>query len=65
MDWLDSAAAQSARRFYRTLALSAASTNLQGWTPVSDWLQASGSPMPFTTTNANQGVHVYRVQVRP
>jgi hypothetical protein len=65
MDWLDSTAAQSARRYYRTVALSSASTNLQGWTPVSEWLQASTSPIRFTTTSTNQGVQAYRVEVRP
>jgi hypothetical protein len=43
----------------------AASTNAQNWTPVTDWLQASGSPMYYTTASTNQGVRVYRVQVRP
>ena len=41
------------------------STNLQAWTPVTDWVQATGSPMYFTTTNADTGSHLYRVQVRP
>ena len=66
LDFLDSQAAHSTRRFYRTLALTTpGSTNLSSWAPISDWLQASGSPMSFTTTNANQGSHFYRVQVRP
>jgi hypothetical protein len=65
MDWSDAAAPGSARRFYRTQVLPAAATNLAGWTPVSGWLQASGSPMYYTTTNAGQGAHFYRVQVRP
>jgi len=65
LDWLDSASANSARRFYRTLVTPGATTNLQGWTPISDWLQASGSPMYYTTTSTNQGSHLYRVQVRP
>jgi subtilisin family serine protease len=65
LDFLDPQAAHSARRFYRTLALTTpASTNLT-WAPVSDWLQASGSPMSYTTTNANQGSRFFRVQVRP
>ena len=64
-DWPDPAAAQSARRFYRTVVLPAATTNLQGWTPVTEWIQASGSPMYYTTSSTNQGVHAYRVQVRP
>ena len=42
-----------------------ASTNLATWATVRDWLQASGSPMSHTTTNANQNSHFYRVQVRP
>jgi hypothetical protein len=66
MDFLDSQSAHAARRFYRTLALTTpGSTNLASWAPISDWLQASGSPMSFTTTNTNTGSHFYRVQVRP
>jgi len=66
LDFLDSQAAQTSRRFYRTLAMTTpSSTNLNSWSPISDWLQASGSPMSFTTTNANQGSRFYRVQVRP
>jgi hypothetical protein len=66
MDFLDLQAAHSARHFYRTLALTApASTNLTSWAPISDWLQASGSPMSYTTTNASTGSHFFRVQVRP
>ena len=66
LDFVDFQAAQSARRFYRTLALtSPAATNLTSWSPVSAWLQAAGSPMSYTTTNGNQGSHFYRVQVRP
>jgi subtilisin family serine protease len=61
LDFLDSLAAHSARRFYRTLAL----TTPASWAPVSDWLQASGSPMSYSTTNAGQGSHFFRVQVRP
>jgi hypothetical protein len=64
-DWLDSEAAHSTRRFYRTLGFPSSATNLHGRTPVTDWLQASGSPMSYTTTNANQGSHIYRVEVRP
>jgi hypothetical protein len=43
------------------------STNLAGWTPLTDWLQASGSPMSYTTTNFNfdRHAHMFRVQVRP
>jgi hypothetical protein len=65
LDWLDTGAAHSSRRFYRTLVLSGISTNAQSWTAASDWLQASSSPMYYTTTNAYQGAHFYRVQVRP
>jgi hypothetical protein len=66
LDFLDSQSPHSARRFYRTLTLTTpASTNFASWAPVSDWLQASGSPMSYTTTNANQGSQFYRVQVRP
>jgi len=64
-DWPDPAAAQSARRFYRTIVLLAGTTNPQGWSPVTEWIQASGSPMYYTTSSTNQGVHAYRVQVRP
>jgi len=43
-----------------------ASTDLLGWVPVTDWLQASNSPtMSYTTTNSGSGAHFYRVQVRP
>jgi hypothetical protein len=40
------------------------STNLQDWTPVTDWLQARVSPMSYTITNASSGANLYRVQVR-
>jgi Subtilase family/Bacterial TSP3 repeat len=67
LDFLDSPAAHSTRRFYRTLALttSSATTNVASWAPISDWLKASASPMSFTTTNIPQDSHFYRVQVRP
>jgi len=65
LDWLDTAAAHLSRRFYRALVLSGAPTNRQVWTAVSDWLQASGSPMSYTTTNSHSGAQFYRVQVRP
>jgi hypothetical protein len=66
LDYLDPPSAHSTRRFYRTLALTTpASTNVASWAPLSDWLQASGSPMFYTTTNANTGSQFYRVQVRP
>jgi hypothetical protein len=48
-------------RLYQVLASSA---NLSSWTPVSDWLQAAGSPMSFNATNS-AGPCFYRVQVRP
>ena len=43
------------------------STNFTGWTPLTDWLQASGSPMSYTATNFDfsRYVHMFRVQVRP
>jgi subtilisin family serine protease len=63
MDYFDSAL--SARRFYRTLDLPGSSFNAISWTPVTDWLQASGSPMSYVATNTAVGPHLYRVQVRP
>jgi hypothetical protein len=43
-----------------------ASANLQSWLPVTDWLQASNSPvMSCTITNTGAGAQFYRVQVRP
>ena len=43
-----------------------ASSNLLGWSPVTDWLQASNNPtMSYTVTNSGGGSHFYRVQVRP
>jgi subtilisin family serine protease len=66
LDYLDSQSALSARRFYRTVVLATpGSTNLASWAPISDWLQASGSPMSYTTTNVITGLRFYRVQVRP
>ncbi|MDB6122637.1 MAG: hypothetical protein JWQ71_1630 [Pedosphaera sp.] len=41
------------------------SSNLTTWTPVTDWAQATGSPMSYTTTNINQSPRLFRVQVRP
>ena len=41
------------------------SSNLVDWTPVTDWLQATASPMSYTVTNASNGFQSYRVQVRP
>jgi hypothetical protein len=40
------------------------SSNLVSWTPVTDWLQATGSPMSFTATN-NTKAGLFRVQVQP
>jgi hypothetical protein len=52
-------------RLYQLQTCSLRSTNLQAWTPITDWLQAPGSPMYYTTSRTNQGVNAYRVQVRP
>jgi hypothetical protein len=41
------------------------STNLANWTPITDWLQASGSPMSCSGTNLNFSPYFFRVQVRP
>ena len=42
------------------------SSNLRSWLPVADWRQAFNSPtMSYTITNTSEGVHFYRVQVRP
>ncbi len=42
------------------------STNLLNWTPLTDWLQASGGPsMSCPVTNASRFSHFYRVQVQP
>ena len=66
LDYVDAQPAHATRRFYRTLALTTqGTTNLASWAPISDWLQASGSPMTYTTTNANRTSRFYRVQVRP
>jgi hypothetical protein len=42
-----------------------ATTNLQTWLPVTDWLPALGSPMSYTLTNSTPGAGLYRVLVRP
>ncbi len=42
-----------------------ASTDLKTWTPVSDWLQASVSPMSYTVTNSASRSQSYRIQVQP
>ncbi len=65
LDWPDPAPARPVHRFYRTLSAPAAYTNLTTWTPVSDWLQASASPMRYTVTNADTAPRFYRIQVRP
>lgn len=39
------------------------STNLTTWTPVTDWILATGSPMSYTNTNVSRGGHLFRVQV--
>lgn len=41
------------------------SSNLINWTPLTDWLQASGSPMSCAGTNLSFSPHFFRVQVRP
>jgi hypothetical protein len=41
------------------------STNLANWTPLTDWLQASGSPVSCSGTNLNFSPYFFRVQVRP
>jgi hypothetical protein len=42
-------------------------TNDVSWTPLTGWLQASGSPMAYTATNFGFDLHahMFRVQVRP
>jgi hypothetical protein len=41
------------------------STNLASWTPITDWLQASGSPLSCAGTNLNFSPYFFRVQVHP
>jgi hypothetical protein len=41
------------------------STNFASWTPITDWLQASVSPMSYTATNFDFSPYFFRVQVRP
>ncbi len=67
MDFTDTSATNSGRRFYRTLSFggSNVASNAASWTPISTWLQASRSPMFFTATNTAPGPRFYRVQVRP
>jgi hypothetical protein len=52
-------------RLYQVEAASVLSLQVSSWAPVSDWIQASGSPMSYAATNASQGSRFYRVQVRP
>ena len=52
-------------RLYQVEAASVLSLQVASWAPVSDWIQASGSPMSYAATNASQGSRFYRVQVRP
>jgi len=40
-------------------------TNHAPWVPLSDWVQASSSPMSYSETNLSRGSHLFRVQVRP
>ena len=40
-------------------------TNHAPWMPLSDWVQASSSPMSYSETNLSRGSHLFRVQVRP
>jgi hypothetical protein len=42
-------------------------TNNVSWMPLTDWLQASGSPMSYTATNvgSDHNAHLFRVQVLP
>ena len=41
------------------------STNLTTWTPISDWMQTTFSPMTFIATNAVDRIRFFRVQVLP
>ncbi len=41
------------------------STDLDSWAPAGDWVQATVSPMSYSTTNLSLGPRLYRVQVRP
>jgi hypothetical protein len=51
---------------YRTTNLTSLSaTNPAAWSPISDWLQASGSPTTFVATNNGKGSFLYRIKVRP
>jgi hypothetical protein len=33
--------------------------------PLTDWLQATGSPMSYAATNVDRDAHLFRVQVLP
>jgi len=41
------------------------STNLTTWSPITDWIQAKGSPMSYSATNTVGSSRSYRIQVRP
>ncbi|MDB6112258.1 MAG: Fibronectin type domain protein, partial [Pedosphaera sp.] len=41
------------------------STNASLWSPVTAWLQATGSPMSYSATNLHNRSQLFRVQVRP
>ena len=42
-------------------------TNNVSWVPLTDWIQASGSPMSYAATNSafDSYAHMFRVEVRP
>jgi len=66
LDFTDSPPEQFPRRFYRALLLDLSAPGSVGsWVPVSGWLQAAGSPMSYTTTNALLSSQFLRIQVRP
>jgi hypothetical protein len=41
------------------------STDLRTWLPLTEWLQAQGNLMSYTTTNRSDGTLLFRLQVRP
>ena len=49
----------------RLYQMESATGNFGSWTPQTDWLPASGSPMTFIATNATAAARLFRVQVRP
>jgi hypothetical protein len=51
----------------RVYQLQTLTTNYASWAPLTDWLQASGSPMSYSATNFDfdRHAHMFRVQVRP